>query len=158
MARTTHEQPDMLRAGTNAYLRMSEIAFSGFERLVSLNLDLTRQLMKEGVAAPASFARMKDIQDPKDLPSPFSGHATEQVVAYFRDVQEITTDMQQDMLKLMTSEFTTLGKGSAGTMPAFDLFNRMALQATDMAQANFKTVAETTEKMASSVHHAKKSA
>lgn len=135
------DQAAAFKTSTEAFMTLSEVAFSGFERLSALNLNMARATFEDGISAAQSFAQVKDVSELKELPSPFSGHMTERVVAYFRNVQQIAAELQEEIADVMTKQMS----GAAGPNPMIDIFTKVTQQATEMTKASFKTVAEATE-------------
>lgn len=144
---TNREQADAFKSSTQAFMTLSEVAFSGFERLSALNLNMVRAALEDGMSASQSLARVKGVDELKDVQSPFTNQATEKVVTYLREVQQIATDLQQEITSVMTEQMSAFTKGGAGSNPFFDMFSKVAQQATDMTKTNLKKATETTEKL-----------
>lgn len=138
MAKTTQEQNEAFKTSAEALLALSEVAFSGFERLSALNLNMARSVFEDGMSATQSISRVKNANELKDLPSPFRKNASENLVNYFRSVQEIATDIQNDMISVMTRQMSVFGAGGTGTNPWVDMFTKVAQQASDMNKVNLK--------------------
>lgn len=142
---STREQADTIKSTTDAFMTLSEVAFSGIERLSALNLNMARAALEDGMNASQSLARAKGVDELKDVPGPFSNQATEKVRAYLRDVQQIATDLQQEITSVMTEQMSAFTKGGAGNNPFFDMFSKVAQQATELTKTNLKKATELTE-------------
>ena len=141
---------DAVKTNTHAFMTLSQIGFSSIERLTAMNLNMARAALEEGVAATASMVQINDPKELQKLRDAAAGPTTERAVAYVREVQEIFTQTQQEITSLMSSYFSTFGKGapaSAGWTSGFDMFNKLAQQMTAMAEANIKAVGNTTAKV-----------
>ncbi|HJV26462.1 MAG TPA: phasin family protein [Aromatoleum sp.] len=162
MQTTTSEQ---IRAGktyTNALMALSQVAFSSVERLAALNLNVARSALENSLAASNNLMQIKDVGELGNLQSAIGGPAAEQCAAYFRSVQEIAGDSQQQMSQLLSSYFATLGldvTAQAGSNAGFDLFSKFVEQTKSMFDANAKAVGDATTKMMVPVtSHPKKAA
>jgi phasin family protein len=161
MQATTPEQIRAAKTYTDALMALSQVAFSGVERLAALNLDLARTALEDGLAASNSLMRLKDAGELEKLQSSISGPATEKCAAYFRSVQEIADDSQQQVAKLLTSYFQTVGfeaTATAGSNAGFDMFSKFVEQTNKMFEANAKAVGDATKMMAPATSHPKKAA
>lgn len=159
---TTTEQIRATKAYTDTLMALSQVAFSGVERLAALNLNVARCALEEGLAASNTLMQAKDVSDLKKLQSSIGTPATEQCAAYFRGAQEIAGDSQQQIAQLMTSYLATFGLDAsvkAGSNAGLDMFSRFAKQANSMFEANAKTIGDaTTRMMAPVTPHPKKAA
>lgn len=161
MHTTTPEQIRAAKTYTNALMALSQVAFSGVERLAALNLNLARTALEDGLAVSNSLMQLKDVSELEKLQNSISGPATEQCAAYFRSVQEIADDSQQQITKLLTSYFATLGfdaTARAGSNAGFDMFSKFVDQTNSMFAANAKAVGDATKMMAPATPHPKKAA
>ena len=159
MIKPTTEQTNALKNSTEAMMTLSEVVFSGFERLVALNLNVARAAFEEGISATQSFSQVKDAKGLKDLPNPLAGNVTEKAAEYFLNVQQIATEVQEEVTKLMSQQMSSIGMPGVGSNQMFDMFSKVAKQATDMTKANIKTATDNTEKLTNSaIAQSKKSA
>jgi len=162
MQTTTPEQIRAAKTYTNAMMALSQVAFSGVERLAALNLNVARVALEDGFAASNSLLQARDISELKNLQTTINAPAIEHCAAYFRSVQEIAADSQQQVAQLVTSYFTTLGfdaTAKAGTNAGFDMFSKFVKDTNSMFEANAKAVGDATTKMMAPVtSHPKKAA
>ena len=140
---TTHH-PELIKnaqASTDALATLANISLSGIERLTTLNLNAARDVLKEGAASSASLLKSKDAIDLQKLPNLLDSSTTELMSDYFRNIQKVATDTQQEVTSLMTSCFSELSKGSSGGMgwaAGSDLFTKLSQQIASMAETNAK--------------------
>ncbi|NMG29670.1 phasin family protein [Aromatoleum evansii] len=162
MQTTTPEQIRAAKTYTNALMALSQVAFSGVERLAALNLNVARAALEDGISASNRLMQVKDISELKDLQGSISAPATEHCAAYFRSVQEIAGESQQQIAQIMTSYLATLGfdaAAKAGTNAGFDMFSKFVKETNSMFEANAKAVGDATTKMMAPVtSHPKKAA
>jgi phasin family protein len=161
MFAATPEQINTIKSNTDAFLTLSKIAFSSVERLSALNLKVARAALQDGFAASSTMLQAKDIKDLTQR-SAAPGAAAESAVAYFRDVQAIATETQQEITKLVTSYSSQIGEGSsanAGWSKGFEMFQQVASQLSAVTGANLKAVGDATAQTAAAVAtHSKKAA
>lgn len=162
MSSTTTEQLRAAKTHTDALAALSEVAFSGVERLTTLNLNLARTVLEDGLAASNSLLQIQDVNELKSLQNSLTKPATEHLTAYLRGVQEIAAESQQQMTRVLSSYFATAGMAStAGTGwgAGFDMLSKIAQQTNSMVEANIKAVGDATAKMTAPViPHPKKAA
>ena len=150
MQTTTPEQIRAAKTYTDALMALSQVAFSSVERLAALNLNVARTALEGSLAASNGLMRLKDVNELKNLQNSVSGPVTEQCAAYFRSVQEIASDSQQQFSQLLTSYFATLGfdaTAKAGSNAGFDIFSKFLEKSNSMFEANARAVGEATTKM-----------
>lgn len=137
----------------NAFMTLSKLAFSSLERLATLNLNATRLALEEGTSGVAAMLKGKDARKQQKLLDASAGTATNNVAAYLQGVQEIASETQNEVSKLISSYFSAPG-GSAnpseGCLKGFDLFKNFAQQVTDMTAANTRMVGDATARISKS--------
>lgn len=161
------------KAALNNLLAIQNTFFTGFEKLVDLNLKATKAAF-EGVAQKSQEAiELKDAQEALAFTSGLV--RPESVVAYGKDVYEILSDVQGDLSKLTEAQLNTghkqvaeaidqfsqnaptgsesavaLMKSSLATATsAYESVAKAARQATDVAESNLNAVTNATLKAAS---------
>ena len=161
------------KAALNNLLAIQNTFFTGFEKLVDLNLKATKAAF-EGVAQKSQEAiELKDAQEALAFTSGLV--RPESVVAYGKDVYEILSDVQGDLSKLTEAQLSTghkqvaeaidqfahnaptgsesavaLMKSSLATATsAYESVAKAARQATDVAESNLNAVTNATLKAAS---------
>jgi phasin protein len=161
----------------NAFMTLSNIAFSSLKRFTALNLSATRAFFEGGIATYVSMPPNKDIKERQNLWGTTSETATNNAIEYFHHVQKIAAETQSEVAKVMTSLFSPNGealnksldsfKSSAHQMSATmetnskaagDAMEASSKAVGDVAESNAKAVDAATERMASAASHSKKSA
>lgn len=148
MAKAKPAHDNALTEHTELILSLSEIGFSGFERLLTLSMALAKTVFDDSMANSHTLADMKDINDMMNISPLFGTKATEQLMDYFRGVQQITTDVQEQVLAIMNQQMALFGGNSAVANPVVDMFAKLAAQTVEMTTTNLKTVAESVEAVA----------
>lgn len=150
MTTASPDQIDAVESSTNALMALSKIAFSSIEQLAALNLKVAQAALTDAVAASELLPHTTVFQDLKAGESPLTGPAARKVVAYFSDAQGIAAKSQDEINRLVSTYFSLPGKGSTpgkSWSSGFDMFTRIAQQASSLASANAKAVGDTTEKL-----------
>jgi len=159
------------KAGVEAVLGLATAQFAAFERLSALNLSAAKAAFEEGLVRAKSLLGVKDAQEYFSLNAAGSQPTLEKAVAYSRSVYEVAAQTHGELAKFMearTAEFNKnlvsvldkVSKGApagsdvavaavksalAAATTAYDSFNRVAKQATDIAEANFTSATTTTK-------------
>ncbi|HXE36896.1 MAG TPA: phasin family protein, partial [Azonexus sp.] len=138
------EQIDAIKTNADAAMAFSNIVYSSFERLINLNLSATRTLLEESAAASSLMLESDNSASSTKAKKAIPETATQNAMAYFQGVQELTTDTQQELTQLMTSYFATQGNGanpSGAWLKGFDVFKSLGHQVSAITEANRKAVA-----------------
>ena len=145
------EQIDAIKSNADTVMAFSNIVYSSFERLTTLNLNVTRALLEESAAASNLMLEGNGSAKPAKARTAIPEAATQNVVGYFQDVQELTTETQQELTQLMASFLATQGKSANPTawLKGFDAFKNLGQQAGAIAEANRKAAADITSRVAS---------
>ncbi|CAM5193417.1 Granule-associated protein OS=Castellaniella defragrans (strain DSM / CCUG 39792 / 65Phen) OX=1437824 GN=BN940_14451 PE=4 SV=1 [Castellaniella denitrificans] len=154
--------------------------FSGFEKLVDLNLKATKAALEDVAQKSQEAAELKDAQELLAFTSALV--RPEQAVAYGKDVYEILADIQGDLSKLAEAQLAQGQKqvsevveqfarnaptGSEGAVAllksslatatnAYESASKAARQAASAAESNFTAATNATLKAAADVGKAAK--
>lgn len=150
MQTNTTDQIRAARPDTAALLSVSQIAFSGIQRLAALNLEFARTALKDGLAASNNLVQFNGVGDLENVQSAVRGPAMEQFAEYFRNVQEIVTDSQQQVTQLLSPFFAPFGfdaTAAGGSNPGVDMFSKFVRQTNSMFEANRHAVSDAASKI-----------
>lgn len=155
------EQIDAIKSNADAAMAFSNIVYSSLERLTTINLNATRALLEESAAASSLMLEASGTARPGKAAKAIPEAATQKAVAYFQGVQELATETQQELARLMTSYLATQGQvTNPGVvwLKGFDAFNSLGQQFGAITEANRKTVADVTSRLAGATasHSAKR--
>lgn len=143
MIKASSEQIHAANTNNNALMSLSEITFSGIERLTMLNLNATRSALQGGLDASVKLGKNKDVD---------TDEAVQETTNYLQEVQKIVTDTQQAVSKLMGSYFSAQGKTlnlGAEWRKGSEMMKDFGAQVTEMAEDNQKLVAHEVKKAVS---------
>jgi phasin family protein len=169
------------KAAIDAFVAVQGSVFSGFEKLVDLNLKAT---IDEVSATSQQVAGVKDAQEALSLSSGLVQPSAEKAMAYSKHVYDIVSTVQADLAKLSEShvaegqkhvqdaieQFTkNAPAGSEGAVAilkssmaqassAYDSMTKAAKQAAEVAEKNLAAAANATFKAAGQAAEAAKSA
>lgn len=156
--KTTTEQNEVVSNAVETFTGMSEVAFSGIERLTALNLNMARESLQQGVAASMSVTRAQDGKDQDNVQNPLNGAGTERVTAYVRSVQEIFSETQSAFAELIQKHMSSFSMNGPMSFPGMEVFAKFALQTADMTKSTVRTATEATEKLVATTQQVRKSA
>lgn len=171
---TPEQIQEVNKAGVEAFLAAANTQFAAFEKLAALNANAFKAAFEESLANARALAAAKDMQEIVALQTSFAQPAIEKAIAYSKSVYEVTTSANTELSKLAekrASEWnenfvSILDKvtknapaGSdaavaavksmiAAANSAYDNFNKVAKQATEIAEANVAAATETVKGIA----------
>jgi phasin family protein len=160
------------KASVETALTLANTAFASAERLAALNLNTARSILEDSVASAKALLGAKDIQDLIALQSTLAQPAVEKAVAYSRSIYEIATQTQEEVSKLVETQFAEVNKnvsvaldqavknapaGSdvavaavksaiAAANSAYDSLSKAAKQVAEIAEANVSAATTATVK------------
>ena len=167
------------KAGVEALIGLANTQFAAIERLSALNFNVAKAAFEDNVNYTKTLLGAKDPQEFANLTSSTAqpAAALEKAIAYSRSVYEIATQAQAEFGKFAESQAGELNKNIVGYLDkvsknapagsdvaiaavksalaaansAYDSLNRVAKQASEMAETNFAaatTVLKDTKKKA----------
>ena len=148
--------------------------FAALEKLASLNATVVKNAFEDSIASTRALLGAKDVQEFVGLQNTFAQPAIEKAIAYSKSVYEVATDTNAELSKVAerrvaewNENFVSLldkvsknaPAGSdiavaavksmlAAANSAYDNMNRVAKQATEMAEANVSAATETVKGLA----------
>lgn len=149
------------KAAVDTLVALQGTVFSGFEKLVDLNLKVIKATLDEVSEKSQQVVGIKDAQEAVALSSNLIQPAAEKAMAYSKHVYDIVASVQADLAKLSESH---LAEGKKHVSDAIEQFSKnapagsesvVAIIKSSMAQANSaydqvtkaaKQAAETAEK------------
>ncbi len=157
------------KAGTEAMLATLSTQFATLEKLARINSDTVKSAFEDAVANARALAGAKDVQEFLSLQSGFAQPAIERAIAYSKSVYEVATEANAELSRLaerraaewnesLVSMLDKAAKNApagsevavsavkqmlAAANSAYDNFNRVAKQASEIAEANVAAATET---------------
>ncbi|MBK7645844.1 MAG: phasin family protein [Betaproteobacteria bacterium] len=150
MLNTSSDMVHAIKANTDAFMAFSEIAISSMEKLTALNLSATRSSLEESAASATSMLELKGAMPSSKAKNAVPLAVSESVTAYFQSVQEIATEAQQEITKLITTYLASPGNGlsnHAGWLKGFDAFKGIGQQFAAVTEANRKAMTDITSRV-----------
>jgi phasin family protein len=124
------------KTNVEAMLTLANTAFASAERLAALNLNTARALLEDSVSNAKALLGVKDIQGFVALQTTLAQPAAEKAVAYSRSIYEIATQTQEEVSKIVESQFAEANKNVTA---ALDLATKNAPAGSDVAVAAVKS-------------------
>ena len=151
------------KANAEVMMALVRTGFDGAERLTTLNIAASRDLLNNVVANAKEMMNAKDAADLAKF-NPLTQPGANKLMDYSRSLYEISTDMQKQLTSVMESQYEAISKNAtsaiekgtasapvggdvfAATMQsmlgastkAFDQMTSMAKQLSDIAEANLQ--------------------
>ena len=137
--------------------------FASFERLAVLNFNAAKATFEESLGRAKALINAKDAQEYFTLNTAASQPALDRAIAYSRSLYEVAAQSQSELVKFLEARTAEFNKNLAGVLDkvsksapagsdvavaavksalaaastAYDNFNKVAKQATELAEANF---------------------
>jgi len=169
------EMLESQKSTLEAMMAVQGTVFSGFEKLVDLNLKVMKATMDEASQKTQEAMGVKDAQEAVAMTSSMIQPSTEKAVAYSKHVYDIVSGVQSDLSKLAEGRVAESQKhlsqavdqfsrntptGTEGTISmiksslaqataAYESMNKAAKQAADVAEKNLHAATDATFKAAS---------
>ncbi len=150
------------KATVDSLLSLANTALASAERIAALNLNAARSVIEDSVSNARALASAKDAQEAASIAAAQVQPNVEKAVAYSRSVYEITAQTQEELSKMVESQFgdfqktvSSLLDSAASSAPAgsdvavaavksaiaaansaFDNMNKAAKQVAEIAEAN----------------------
>jgi len=155
------------KAGIQAILGLAHTQFAAFERLSALYFSASKAAFEEGVGHAKALLNAKDPQEYLNLNAAAAQPTMEKAIAYSRSVYEVATQTNGELAKFLEAQAAEFNKNLIGLLDkvsknapagsdvavqavksalaaantAYDSFNKVAKQATEIAEANFAATA-----------------
>jgi phasin family protein len=162
------------KANVDAFLSLATSQFAAIEKFATLNANVVKSAFEDSIANARALAGAKDVQELVSLQSTFAQPAIEKAIAYSKSVYEVATQTNTELTKATerrvsewNENFVTLLDKAAKNAPAgsdvavsavkqmlaaansaYDNFNKVAKQATEIAEANVTAASETVKGLA----------
>ena len=170
--------PEQIQAATKAnvetFLAVANAQFAAMEKLATLNTTAVRTAFEESIANTRALLGAKDVQEFVGMQNTLAQPAVEKAIAYSKSVYEVATDTNAELSKVAerrvaewNENFVSLldkvsknaPAGSdvavaavksmlAAANSAYDNMNKVAKQATEIAEANVAAATDSVRSMA----------
>ena len=162
------------KSNVEAILAVANAQFAALEKLATLNANSVRSAFEDSIANARALLGAKDMQELVSLQNTFGQPAVEKAIAYSKSVYEVATTTNAELTKVaerrvaewnenFVSLLDKVSKNSpagsdvavaavksmlAAANSAYDNFNKVAKQATEIAEANVSAATETVKGLA----------
>ncbi len=162
------------KAAVESMLSVANTALASAERIASLNLETARAAVADSVSGAKALMGAKDVQEALTIQASLAQPSVEKAVAYGKSVYEISTQTQEQLVKMVEAQFGDFQKNVADMLEkaaksapagsdmavaavqgaiaaansAFDNMRKAAQQVTDMTQKNIATATSATTQAA----------
>ena len=177
MAKLPKEVIDTQKASLDAFSAVQGALFTGFEKLVDLNLKVTKAALDEMCQKAQESVQVKDAQEAIAMSSGLVQPTAEKAVAYSKHVYDIVSGVQAELAKLTEGQLSQgqkqlnesieqmMSNAPAGsesmmavlksmttqTNAAYENLTKAAKQAAEAAEKNIQAATSATLKAASDV-------
>jgi len=162
------------KATVEALLSVANTQFAAFEKLANIGAGAVKSAFEDSIANTRALLGAKDVQEFVSLQSTFAQPALEKAIAYSKSVYEVATEANAELSKVTerrvaewNENFVTLLDKVSKNAPAgsdvavaaiksmlaagnsaYDNLNKVARQATEIAEANVAAATETVKGLA----------
>ena len=157
------------KANVEAVLSLAATQFAAMEKLVNLNASAIKAAFEDSIANTRALLGAKDVQEFVNLQSTLAQPAIEKAIAYSKSAYEVATEANGELSKMAEKRIaewnenfvSILDKATknapagsdvavaavksmlAAANSAYDNLNKVAKQATEIAEANVAAASET---------------
>jgi phasin family protein len=162
------------KANVEAFLSVANAQFAALEKLATLNAQAVRNAFEDSLSNTRALLGAKDVQEFVSLQNAFAQPAVEKAIAYSKSLYEVATGANAELTKVAerrvaewNENFVSLLDKASKNAPAgsdvavaavksmlaaansaYDNFNKVAKQATEIAEANVNAATETAKGLA----------
>lgn len=124
------------KAAIDTLVAFQGTVFTGFEKLVDLNLKVIKATLDEVSQTSQKVSSVKDVQDAAALTQSFVQPGAEKAMAYSKHVYDIVSAVQADLSKLSESH---VAEGQKHVNDAIEQFTKNAPAGSESAVAMLKS-------------------
>ena len=162
------------KSNVETLLAVANAQFAAFEKLANISAGAVKTAFEDSISNTRALLGAKDVQEFVALQNAFAQPAIEKAIAYSKSVYEVATQTNTEFTKATerrvsewNENFVTLLDKAAKNAPAgsdvavsavkqmlaaansaYDNFNKVAKQATEIAEANVAAASETVKGLA----------
>jgi len=162
------------KSTVEALLAVANAQFAAFEKLANIGAGAVKSAFEDSIANTRALLGAKDVQEFVALQNAFAQPAIEKAIAYSKSVYEVTTEANTELSKVAERRVAEWNEGFVSVLDkvsknapagsdvavaaiksmlaagnsAYDNFNKVARQATEIAEANVSAATETVKGLA----------
>lgn len=104
------------KAAVDSLLSVANTALASAERIANLNFETVRSVVDESIANTKALMDAKDPKEALSIQTSLAKPSLEKAVAYSRSMVEISTQTQQELTKMLESQFGDFQKNITGLL------------------------------------------
>lgn len=146
-------------------IRLTNIAISGAERLLNLQMEIARDLLAENAATAKAAANIKNAQELMEFQKTLAQPSVTKTMAVARTVYETASATQSELTKLVEEQLIDFNKNllnslndTLGQAPAGAAAISAIKNAVESAASAYETVSKTTQRITNELAEATVSA
>ena len=124
------------KVAVDSLLTVANTALASAERIAALNLNTARSFLEDSVANTKALLGAKDPQEVVAIQAALAQPNVEKAVAYSRSIYEISAQTQEELSKLVESQFADFQKNVSAML---DKVSKQAPAGSDVAVAAVKS-------------------
>ena len=162
------------KANVEALLAVANTQFAAFEKLANISAGAVKGAFEDSIANTRALIGAKDVQEAVNLQSTFAQPAMEKAIAYSKSVYEVASETGGELSKVAERRVSEWNENFVGLLDkvsknapagsdvaiaavksmlaagnaAYDNLNKVAKQATEIAEANVSAATETVKGLA----------
>ncbi|MEW9898820.1 phasin family protein [Chitinivorax sp. PXF-14] len=133
---TPEKLAELNEASLTKALRVSNIALAGIERLVSLQLEVTKELLADSSESAKAVAKVKDVQGLSSLQDTLAKPSLDKAFGVAKSFYDAAASTQAEFAKVIEEEVVAANKSVAGLI---DNLQKYAPAGSDVAINAIKT-------------------
>ncbi len=161
MTNPQQQMTEMSMANLEKSLRLTNIAISGAEKLLNLQMEIARDLLAQNAGTGKALADIKNMQELGELQKSLSQPALTKTMEMARTVYETATATQKELSKLVDEQVIDFNKNlmasldtTLGQMPGGSAALSAFKNAVEGATAAYESVSKTSQRISSELAEA----
>ena len=162
------------KANVETLLAVAHAQFAALEKLANISAGAVKTAFEDSISNTRALLGAKDVQEFVALQNAFAQPAIEKAIAYSKSVYEVATEANAELTKVAERRVSEWNEGFVGLLDkvsknapagsdvavsavkqmlaaansAYDNFNKVTKQATEIAEANVAAASETVKGLA----------
>lgn len=110
---------ELQRKNMEAAARLAQMSIENSQRILALQTELAKSLFEQGVENAKAQASIRDPRQAAQLAQQYTQETTQQMVAVAQQIAEIGKDVQTEITRLVSEQFSKGSEDLSGAMQAF---------------------------------------
>lgn len=130
---------ELQRKNLETCMKLAQISFDNSQRLVALQLDITKKLFEDGIENAKAQTASKDPQQALALQSRYAQESTQAIMDATRQLTELCSASCSECAQLLTEQYTSGNKDMAASFQS--LFGALPGQNTNLMESMTQAMA-----------------